>query len=160
MVALLVALLVLLVSSRALGNARAVESRLGVHAPTNGASSFSITGLVRRPIAPGVSARVNVVLVNHSAVALNASRLALSIRAVKAPRADATHPCSTSDFMVQQAPTLLRFPVPAGGRTSLRRLGVPIASWPRVAMLDLPHNQDGCQGAILTIDYSAAGGGR
>jgi hypothetical protein len=39
--------------------------------------------------------------------------------------------------------------------TDLVALGVPVEAWPLLTMLDRPLNQDGCQGAQLTLKLKA-----
>ena len=39
---------------------------------------------------------------------------------------------------------------------SLAELGVPSSQWPEVGVIDRPTDQDGCQGASLSLNYSAA----
>jgi hypothetical protein len=40
------------------------------------------------------------------------------------------------------------------GSTRLSALVPDSSLWPQVAMHDLPTNQDACQGAVLSLDYS------
>jgi hypothetical protein len=50
--------------------------------------------------------------------------------------------------------------VPANATNlSLSDLGVPQANWPTITMPDPPANQDGCQGAKVTITYSGTATG-
>ena len=55
-----------------------------------------------------------------------------------------------------QLKKLLELAEKTGLYIDLTGLGVPVASWPTLAMRNLPHNQDGCKGATLTLHFRAA----
>jgi hypothetical protein len=59
------------------------------------------------------------------------------------------------DFEIHQMPRLALH-VPAGRITDLAGLGLSPASWPTLAMRNLPHNQDGCKHATVTLRFRAA----
>jgi hypothetical protein len=118
---------------------------------------FIISGSTTPPMTPGLSAPLDLSLTNTSDVAIQVSSLTVAVRGVTAPNADAGHPCSAADFTVHQGADRLDLSLAAGETGSLSTLHVPLASWPRVQLKDLPVNQDGCKQATLILDYSGAG---
>ena len=46
--------------------------------------------------------------------------------------------------------------VPASSTRSLAQLGVQPAFWPQVSIINRPTDQDGCQGATVTLAYSGS----
>jgi hypothetical protein len=113
---------------------------------------LGISGIPSGPLAPGRAAVLDLVLVNPNAFPITVRSLSVRVRKISAPRADPGHSCSSRDFTVAQfAGGGLR--VHATSTTSLARLGVARARWPRVSMPDRAVNQDGCKGASLTLDY-------
>jgi hypothetical protein len=114
---------------------------------------IGITGDVRTVLGPGVSAPIRLRFRNDNPQPTVMRRVKVRIAAVSAPRADATHPCGRADFTVLQMPGLRLRVRP--GTTDLADMGVPVTSWPHLTMLDRPVNQDGCQGARITLGYRA-----
>lgn len=118
---------------------------------------FVISGTTTRPIAPGVSAPINLSLTNRGDAAILVSGLVVTLSDVAAPRADAEHPCTVDDFRVLQAAEGLDLRLAAGETRSLLTLRLPAASWPRVQMVERLVNQDGCKESTLILDYSGKG---
>jgi hypothetical protein len=116
-----------------------------------------IEGDVVEPIAPGVMVPLDLEFTNPHDVDLSLTNLSVTVHEVTAPNSDEVHSCAVVDFAVEQAPSDLRITVAAGATSTLSGLGLPSAVWPRMGMHDRPVNQDGCKGASLTLDYSAAG---
>lgn len=110
-------------------------------------------------LAPGIQLPLNMAVTNPNSGDLAVASLAVSVSAVNAPRADAAHPCTVSDFAATQFSGAYGFVVPASSTVSLASLGVRQDQWPSVRMLVRPVNQDGCKGASLTLSYSATGTG-
>jgi hypothetical protein len=117
---------------------------------------FTIAGDVTTPLEPGVNQPLDLQITNPNAAPLIVDPVDVAVEAVNAPRATAALPCSLSNFGVQQPSGSLPLTIPAASTRTLSQLGVPPASWPQVALLDLPTDQDGCQGASLTLGYQAA----
>lgn len=114
-----------------------------------------ITGSTRRPVAPGISAKINLRFGNSLPRTVVLDRVRVRVRRIAAPRADATYPCVRRDFRVRQLRAeTLRVP---SGATTLRALRVPRRDWPRLRMVNRPVNQDGCKGARLRLRYRADG---
>lgn len=117
---------------------------------------FMISGTPEGELAPGGSAPVDLVLTNPHAFTVSVTSLHVGVRRIRAPRADAGHPCTARDFELAQF-SGPGFELPAASTTRLGRLGLAAARWPRVSMRDRPLNQDGCKGASLTLGYRGAG---
>jgi len=126
---------------------------------TSGPSSddFVISGTTTPRMKPGFAVPLDLRLTNTGALPIRVSSLTVTVREVTAPNADADHPCSAADFAVHQAAEGLDLSLPVGETRRLSALQVPVASWPRIRLMNLPVNQDGCKQATLTLDYSGAG---
>jgi hypothetical protein len=139
---------------------RTVVLRLNVvraqitQAPAGHVSNFSITGSVAVPLEPGSPQPIDALITNPNDLQLNITSLTVGVQTVTAPQATAALPCTPSDFAVApySGPALT---IPASSSRSLSALGVPSAQWPEVGLVDRPANQDGCQGASLSLTYSA-----
>jgi hypothetical protein len=83
----------------------------------------------------------------------NPNDFAITVRGVKVSIAGAGTGCQVTDYAVvsQLADAL---PLPPDGTSSLSRLGIPRADWPRVAMVDSHHATDSCEGSSLRLSYS------
>lgn len=77
-----------------------------------------------------------------------------SVRPVHAPRATGSLPCSASDFRIRRFSGTYPVPVPANRTTRLSALGVGLAERPQITMLNRPSNQNGCQGAMISLRYT------
>jgi hypothetical protein len=116
---------------------------------------IQITGNVQSPLSPGMSSPISVRINNPNPRTVAMQRVRVKIAGITAPHADATHRCTRVDFEIHQMPRLaLR--VPAGRVTDLAGLGLPVTSWPTLAMRNLPTNQDGCKGATVTLRFRTA----
>jgi hypothetical protein len=131
-----------------------VLSRHGHDAVWSG--GVRISGNVQVPLSPGVAAPITLRISNPNPKIVAMQRVRVKIASISAPHADATHRCSRVDFEVHQMPRLALH-VPAGRVNDLGGLGIPVSSWPTLAMRNLPHNQDGCKGATVTLRFRAAG---
>jgi hypothetical protein len=119
--------------------------------------SFTIRGDAAGRISPGVMAPLDLWLTNPHDVPMSVAGLLVTVQGVSAPNADATHPCTVSDFSVDQVSRGLKMTVAARGTSALSSLGLARASLPAVGMLKRSVNQDGCKGASLTLGYAASG---
>ena len=122
--------------------------------PGHGAARIRITGSVRAPLRPGVSAPVRIGLLNTTMRPVRIRRVRVFIDGITAPHADARHPCTAEDFEVLQMRRGV-LEVPAGRYVDLTALRVPVPDWPQLTMRNRPVNQDGCKGASLTLRYRA-----
>lgn len=126
-------------------------SRSGQPAP------FSVTGNAAGLLEPGVPQTIDAVIANPNSLPLSITSLVVTVQGVTAPQATASLPCGPSDFAVQQYAGRLPLSVPASSNKSLSDLGVPPPQWPQISILDLPSNQDGCQGASLRLGFAGDG---
>jgi hypothetical protein len=117
-------------------------------------STSSIAGELHQLLAPGVSVPLDLRLTNRRGGPIAVVRLTVAVAAIRAPAADAAHPCTVGDFRVTQFSGAYGFRLPASGTRTLTALGIPAARWPRVTMLDRPVNQDGCKRASLTLAFT------
>jgi hypothetical protein len=106
------------------------------------------------PLWPGTAQAVDLALTNPNSQAIAISRLTVSVQSVRAPRATAALPCSAADFSVSQFSGAYPLNVPADATVHLSDLGVASSHGPQLAMLNRPVNQDGCQGATVTLSYA------
>jgi len=118
---------------------------------------FSIEGNTTEPISPGVRASLDLELTNPHESPMTVTDLSVKVLKVSAPHADAEHPCAVGDFVVSQASSSRTITLAARARRTLSSLGLAVATWPHVGMLNSPVNQDGCKGASLTLGYTASG---
>jgi hypothetical protein len=116
---------------------------------------FAIAGNATAPLRPGIPQGINIQISNPNTVPITISSLSASVRSVGAPNATPSLPCALSDFSMQQYSGPLPLTVPASSTLSLAQLGASSAQWPQVSIIDRPTDQDGCQGATVTLAYSA-----
>lgn len=121
------------------------------------ARQFRLAGDAVKPLSPGRSAPIDVMITNPYNAPLRVTWLRVRVRSVAAPNEHEAHPCSRLDFTVKQVRAGFAVTVPAHKTRSLSRLGVPRRAWPRVSMINRPVNQDGCKGASLTLAYRGSG---
>jgi hypothetical protein len=131
--------------------------RTGAVDPGQISEPFTIAGDAAEPNSPGVMVPLDLEFMNPHDAALSVTDLSVTVRDVSAPNADNLHPCTAGDFAVAQVSSSLAITVAGRATSTLTSLGVPRASWPQVAMIDRPVNQDGCKGASLALAYTASG---
>jgi hypothetical protein len=102
-----------------------------------------------------MSAPIAVRINNPNPKTVAMQRVRVKIASISAPHADAAHRCTRTDFEIHQMPRLALH-VPARRVSDLGGLGLPVTSWPTLAMRNLPFNQDGCKGATVTLRFRAA----
>lgn len=121
-------------------------------------ASMSISGGPAQALEPGMSQPIDLVLHNSTSSSISLSTLTAAVSQVSAPRATAVLPCTASDFSMQQYSGAFPLVVVAGATVSLQQLGVPEAEWPAISMVDSSTDQDGCQGASVSLTYGADAG--
>jgi hypothetical protein len=115
--------------------------------------NFPIAGNLDRTLYPGVTGLLNLSLTNPFASPMSVTALGVSV-------AGTDHDgCTLNNFAVTQYTGSFPLVVPANSTRTLGQLGVPNSSWPKVTLVDLPINQDACQNAQLTLQYSGTGSG-
>lgn len=140
----------LIVSGRGSSNAAPVLTSPPVTTP----DAFMIAGALPYPLTPGAAAPLDLTLVNQESIDLSISSLSVRVASISGPQMDPTHPCSTSDFSVEQFSETPGFTLPASSTASLSELGFTPVQWPEVSMLNLPVNQGGCKQASLSLSFS------
>ena len=121
-------------------------------------SSFTISGDITGSIRPGVMLPLDLSLKNPNDRKLSVDNIKVSVRTIEAPRATAALPCTAADFEVRQiGGGVAALPLEAKGSKKLSQLDVVPEQRPALGMKNRPVNQDGCQGATLTLGYQANG---
>jgi hypothetical protein len=105
----------------------------------------SISDLLPGSAAQAVDFKIN----NPLSTPQYITQVAVSISSVTAPNADATHPCSASDFAISGSPVAIDQDL-ASGDTSFSPSGATLA------MNDSNSNQDGCKGATVNLAFNAS----
>jgi hypothetical protein len=114
---------------------------------------FPIAGNLERQLYPGTAGLLNLALTNPFSSPMTVTGLGVGLAGTNRPG------CATSNFSVTQYGGTLPLTVPANSTRTLQQLGVSSGSWPKVGMLDLPTNQDGCKLTDLTLSYTGSGQG-
>ncbi len=117
--------------------------------------SLKISGDAGARMRPGLNVPLDVSFTNSYDFDVSVSNLRVAVRNVKAPHTDPAHRCSVDDFAVEQVSAAFAISVRAGATASLSSLHLAVSSWPRVHLRSRSVNQDGCQGASLTLRYTA-----
>ena len=120
-------------------------------------SSVTISGDASGAISPGVMLPLDLSLDNTNDFDVAVDRLTVTVSEVDAPRATAERPCGAADFEVRPLGEGVELMLGADDAEDLSGLGVAREDWPAVGMLNSRVNQDGCKGAVLTLDYEAGG---
>jgi hypothetical protein len=148
------AALALAAAALGLGSAALAVYAAGAHHARHAKPSVALTGNVRKPLRPGASQPIDVVLSNKNRFAISVTKVKITV-SVRPRRRGAT--CTARrDFTVTQLGRRA-YPIrlPAHTRRPLSRLKVRSRLLPRLAMRDLRRtNQDGCQRASLRLRYS------
>lgn len=114
-------------------------------------TGFTIGGDITRTLSPGRMVRMNLRLTNTTHVDLALSDLTVQVTGVS----DAGEPttCRPDEFVVRPAQLNPRLTLDARSNGTLRSLGLPRSSWPRIGLLNLPVNQNDCMGISLSLTY-------
>lgn len=124
--------------------------------PDKGHQSFVISGNLTGALAPGSpSGPLDLTLRNPNNQALSVASLTVTVTGTSAGTR-----CAASNFGVTQYQGTYPVQVAARQTKSLTQLGVPAAKLPRVRMIDLPSNQDGCKHVTVYLSYTGTGGGK
>lgn len=121
-----------------------------------GAMSIDLGGTYSGVLRPGATGPLDLTFNNPSARDVMVTSVSVTLVSVAAPGATDDRPCTVEDFVVSSG----RLPpvrIDAGQSVTLAGSGVPQHTWPFVHMLDTTANQDGCQGAMIGLDYRAQG---
>ena len=117
--------------------------------------SFRVSGITpARLLSPGAGGPIDLRFTNPQSSVLRLRRIEVTVRDIRAPQADATHPCTAADFAIVQYSGAYGLDLPPASTSTLSSLGIPAAQWPRVVMHDRPVNQDGCKNASLLLRFA------
>jgi hypothetical protein len=141
---------------RGSGGGFSTTIRLGLVVTKPSSVPFEISGSVTG-LMPGVPQPIDLSVRNPNRVAIVITRLAVDVQSVNAPRATSALPCTTADFSVQQFAGPYPVVVPASSAWTLSGLSIPPATLPQIQLVQRSLNQDGCQGATVTLAYSGNG---
>ncbi|ADG73985.1 hypothetical protein Cfla_1080 [Cellulomonas flavigena DSM 20109] len=122
-----------------------------------GGTSLEISGSTIRELRPGTTSPIDVAVTHRGDQAVVVTDLVVEIVDLSAPQADDDRPCTPADFVLTQAPASLAVDVDARSTARLSGTSAPPATWPRIELVDRPVNQDGCQGATVTLAFTAVG---
>jgi hypothetical protein len=114
--------------------------------------SFGISGSVAG-LQPGKPQPLNLSLRNPYSAAIVVTNLSVAAQGLNAPRTSNTFPCTLADFSIRQYAGGYPLIIPPSSTLTLSALGVDPSVRPEATLLDRPLNQDGCQGATLTLSY-------
>ncbi len=112
-------------------------------------AAFTISGSIRKPLFPGGSQSIDLVLTNPNStpITIDPGAITTTITSIRSA-------CTASrNFAVAQG-LESRVTVPARSTMSLAGLGISKANWPVVAMVETNSNQDACEGDHLVLHYS------
>jgi hypothetical protein len=146
----------LVVRGRTRGLTKTLRLLLVVTAPKPVA--VGITGAVSG-LQPGMATSLDLVLRNPSVLKLSVTGLTVAANGLSAPSASPLLPCTLADFSLRQFSGPYPLVVPPSATRTLSSLGVPAAQRPQVMLLNRPLDQDGCQGAVVSLALSAQGTG-
>lgn len=108
----------------------------------------TISGTLATPLAPGVSVPIDLRMTNAHAFAVRVRSLQVGVE----PSTGRPGCRGDADYAVHQYagafPLRLR-----PGTTRMSALVADRSLWPRLAMRDLPRNQDACRGVVLRLRY-------
>lgn len=107
--------------------------------------NFTVTGDAPTALYPGNTVPLNLTLSNPNNYSLTVTSLKVTVATVNASGA-----CTTADFATAAFSGSLVIP---SGTTTLQAAGLARSQWPTVTMNDTGLNQNGCQGAALTLQY-------
>jgi hypothetical protein len=115
-------------------------------------AGFTISGDVG-VLQPGANEPIDLSLSNPNSQPITVDSVTVTAQTVSAPGASVWFPCTLDDFSVQQFSGQYPLVIPANTTLAMSDLGIPSSDWPQLGFRDRPVNQDGCQGASITVSY-------
>jgi hypothetical protein len=125
-----------------------------VLAPARG---FTLGGDLATLLYPGAAAPLNLRIGNPHPFAIDVRGLTVTVRSATTRNGRPNPACDgrANLRVLRQYGGRSPLTVPARRTMSLADLGVPRAHWPRLAMPDLPVNQDACKHTSFRLGYAA-----
>lgn len=121
----------------------------------SGGKPFTISGNLSggAALSPGTSSPLNLLLTNPNPQTLTVTNLTITVASTSAGAA-----CAPSNFSVT---AFTRYPLTLAGNSTvtLSQAGIAAVDLPRIGLIDLPQNQDGCRGVGINIAYSGTAQG-
>ena len=121
----------------------------------SGGKPFTIGGSLTgtAALSPGTSAPLNLSLTNPNPQTLTVTNLTITVASTSAGAA-----CAPSNFTVTP---FTKYPLTLAGNssTTLTQAGIADADLPRIGLIDLPQNQDGCRRVTINLAYSGTAQG-
>jgi hypothetical protein len=126
-----------------------------VVAKANPSKPFTLSGNISQPLAPGSAAQpIDLAISNPNNQPLPVTNLSTTLNGTSAGQA-----CDNSNFAVTQYSGPYPLTVPAAATSTLSDLRLPSSTWPRLQMLNLPHNQDACKDVAVSLGYAGTARG-
>ncbi len=122
--------------------------------PVRVSGTFTIGGNAANLFYPGTSETLDLAVTNPFRFAIKVLSVSVKVEPVPAKDGEPDPACPAASNMLVTRPLEATLAVPALSARSLSDLGVPQARWPVLTMPDLPTNQDACEGATFTLQYS------
>jgi hypothetical protein len=122
--------------------------------PVVAPDAFTIAGALPNLLTPGAGEPLDLTLTNLETTDLLIASLNVQVAAVSGPQTDPTHSCDSEDFAIEQFSGAPGFTLPASSSADLGELGFVPSEWPTVSMLNRPVNQNGCQGASVSLSFT------
>lgn len=114
---------------------------------------FSLSGGPAEALAPGRSVPIDMHLNNDGSAPVSVSSISISVAGTSRPG------CGAANFALTQYTGRYPLQLPARSKNTLSSLGIARSSWPTLAMLNLPVNQDDCKGVTVHLRYAGSGTG-
>lgn len=116
--------------------------------------TFSISGGLARPMAPGVTQPLDLVITNANDFAIEVSRIAATVQDATTKDGGLNRACVGSKHMSVSRAFTGPVVVPANATKSLSQLGTSGEQWPLISMLNLTSNQDACKDTMFELTYA------
>ncbi|MFN0025888.1 MAG: hypothetical protein ACKV2O_01710 [Acidimicrobiales bacterium] len=123
------------------------------------AARFHISGDVTNPLYPGTGQAVELSFTNPNPAEITIASGVIGITIVVDPPHGVSCPASPNFAVAKTLTAAVTIPANRTSPISLTDLGVPVAAWPRIDMVETGVNQDACKNASLSLFYTAGANG-
>ena len=115
---------------------------------------FGVTGSTTGYFVPGMAQALNLTFANPYNFPIKVLSVSITIDDATTKGATANPACVGSANLAVTRAFTGPVTVPAKSTRTLQQLAVPTDQWPLVELLDMPWEQDGCQGTTFTLSYA------